>query len=168
MSPRTRWDAQTLHTNTPQTAQILAMTINDTPSFIIPATPTAQPTTPAPAQNNAITVAINGTAVNFTDQQPTIIDGRTLVPVRGVFEDLGFNVSWNEQARQVTLSRANDTIVITIGSAAFTANGASHTLDVPAQIIGGSTMIPLRAVLESVGYGLVWDENTRTISISTS
>lgn len=78
----------------------------------------------------------------------TIIDGRTLVPVRGVFEALGFSVSWDEQARQVTLSRANDTIIITIDSASFIANGISHTLDVPAQIIGGSTMLPIRTVLD--------------------
>ena len=145
-----------------QTDQILAMTVNDTPSLTGPAT------APAQAQNNAINVTVDGTAVNFTGQQPTIINGRTLVPVRGVFEALDFDVSWNGQARQVTLSRANDTIVITIDSASFTANGASHALDVPAQIIGGSTMIPLRAVLESVGYGLAWDENTQTVIISTS
>ena len=58
--------------------------------------------------------------------------------------------------------------VITIDSASFTANGASHTLDVPAQIIGGSTMLPIRAVLESVGYNLSWDESTRTVTISTN
>ena len=130
--------------------------------------PLAQPATPAPTQPGAINVTINNIPVNFTGQVPTIVDGRTLVPVRGVFEGLGFEVSWNEQARQATLSRANDTIVITIDSAAFTANGTSRTLDVPAQIIGGSTMLPLRAVLESVGYGLAWDENTRTVIISTN
>jgi len=130
-----------------QTAQILAMQV---------------PTT------NAINVTINNTPVNFTDQAPTIVDGRTLVPVRGVFEALGFGVSWNEQARQVTLSRASDTIVITVDSATFTTNGTRHTLDVPAQIIGGRTMLPIRAVLESVGYDLGWNEATRTVVISTN
>jgi len=130
-------------------------------------TPAPPPTPTGPAaQPAAPTVLVNGTAVNFTDQPPVIVDGRTLVPVRGVFEALGFDVSWNQGARQATLSRANDTIVITLGNATFTTNGASHTLDVPAQIIGGRTMLPIRAVLESVGYELAWDENTRTIIIS--
>ena len=136
-----------------QTAQILAMTVNDTV---------------VTAQSNAISVTINGTAVNFTDQQPTIIDGRTLVPIRGVFEALGFEVSWNQQARQATLSRAGDTIIITIDSATFTANGVSHTLDVPAQLIDGSTMLPVRAVLEAVGYSLDWNGYTQTVIISTN
>ena len=146
-----------------QTAQILAMSADTpyTPAAIAPATPAA-------AQPNQIGVTIDGRPVNFPNQTPALVDGRTLVPVRGVFEALGFDVSWNEQARQVTLSRANDTIVITIDSASFTANGASHTLDVPAQIIGGSTMLPIRAVLESVGYNLGWEETTRTVIITTN
>ena len=124
------------------------------------------PVQSAPA--NDIAVTINGTAVNFTGTQPTIVDGRTLVPVRGVFETLGFDVSWNPDLRQATLERENDTIVITLDSETFTTNGVNHTLDVPAQVIGGSTMLPIRAVLESVGYSLDWDANTRTVIISTN
>jgi len=137
-----------------QTAQILAMQ--------------ATTTTHTLTQNNPITVTIGNTPVNFADQPPVIVDNRTLVPVRGVFEALGFDVSWNEQARQATLSRATATIVITIDSATFTTNGISHTLDVPAQIIGSRTMLPIRAVLESVGYDLAWDEATRTVIISAN
>jgi hypothetical protein len=117
---------------------------------------------------NPINVTIGNTPVNFTDQPPIIVDGRTLVPVRGVFEALGFGVSWNEQARQVTLSRPNDTIIITIDSATFTTNNTNRTLDVPAQIIGGRTMVPIRAVLESVGYTVGWEEATRTVVITTN
>ena len=123
--------------------------------------------TPAP-QNNAINVTINGAPVNFPNRRPENIDGRIMIPVRGVFEALGFEVAWNEQARQVTLSRANDTIVITIDNPVFTANGESIPLDVPAQIIGYSTMLPIRAVVESMGYGLDWDEGTQTVIISTN
>ena len=100
------------------------------------------------------------------NQAPTIVDGRTLVPVRGVFEMLGFDVDWDAAAQQVTLSRATDVVIITIGSAVFIANGTSHTLDVPAQIIGGRTMLPIRAVLESVGYYVGWDGATATVMIS--
>jgi len=121
-----------------------------------------------PAQNDLITVTINNTSVNFVDQPPTIVDGRTLVPVRGVFEALGFVPTWNEEARQATLTRADATIVITIDSVTFTTNGVSHALDVPAQIIGGRTMVPLRAILESVGYDLDWDGVTRTVIVTTS
>ncbi|MCL2416296.1 MAG: copper amine oxidase N-terminal domain-containing protein, partial [Defluviitaleaceae bacterium] len=106
--------------------------------------------------NSTIRVTIDGEAVLFQGQQPVISDGRTLVPIRGVFETLGFDVGWNQNARQATLTRGSDTIIITIDSATFTHNGISHALDVPAQIINGSTLLPIRAVLERVDYEVDW------------
>lgn len=116
--------------------------------------------------NDEIHVTIDGTQVNFTGQGPVIVEGRTLVPVRGVFEQLGFVPAWDGDARQATLTRADYTIVITIGSYVFTTNGINYELDVPAQIIDGSTMLPIRAVLESVGYTLDWDGSTSTVMIT--
>ena len=117
--------------------------------------------------SDEIRVTIDGTQVNFIDQAPVIVDNRTLVPVRGVFEQLGFVATWEPTARTATLTRSDYTIVITIGSDVFTTNGTRHTLDVPAQIINGSTMLPLRAVLESIGYRLDWAAATRTVLIMT-
>jgi len=119
--------------------------------------------------NNDIIVTIDGVVVDFEGQPPTIVGGRTLVPVRGVFEALGFDVDFDftSDTRQVFLTRDTDDIVITIGSAVFTNNGISYTLDVPAQIIGGRTLLPIRAVLESVGYNLDWVSTTRTVIITT-
>jgi len=113
-----------------------------------------------------VTVTIDGQPVQFQGQQPTIIDGRTLVPVRGVFEELGFEVGWEGTTRQVTLTRPTHTVNLTIDQATFTTNQANHQLDVPAQIINDSTMLPLRAVVESVGYTLDWDGSTQTVLIT--
>ncbi|MCL2576474.1 MAG: stalk domain-containing protein [Defluviitaleaceae bacterium] len=79
-----------------------------------------------------IAVTIDGVLANFTDQAPVIVDGRTFVPVRGVFEQLGFSVDWNNDTRQATLANSDYTVVLTAGSETFTTNGTSHTLDVPA------------------------------------
>jgi hypothetical protein len=115
---------------------------------------------------NDVNVAIEGVAVDFGGQGPVIVDGRTLVPVRGVFEMLGFDVEWEQGTRTTVLTSAEFEIRITIDSAAFTTNGQSHTLDVPAQIIGGRTMVPIRMPLESVGLHLGWDGATSTVLIS--
>ena len=117
---------------------------------------------------NDITVTIDGQPVTFAAQAPVIVDGRTLVPVRGVFEQMGFDVDWDGGTRQATLTNDDYTVTLIIGSATFTTNGTSYTLDVPAQIIGGSTMLPIRAVLESVGYYLDWDGSTSTVLISST
>ena len=118
--------------------------------------------------NETINVTIGGQAVTFPDQGPVIVDGRTLVPVAGVFQSLDFDVQWNPEDRTVTLTRSGDTVVITIDSSTFTTNGASHTLDVPAQLIGGRTMLPIATVLRSVGYDVDWDGSTQTVAIATT
>jgi len=96
------------------------------------------------------------------------VDGRTLVPVRGVFEELGFEVDWYQPTQTATLTSSNYTVIISIGSPNFTTNGGSLPLDVPAQIIGGRTMLPIRAVVESVGYYVDWDGATSTVIISST
>ena len=125
-----------------------------------------------------VTVTIDGEIVTFPDQGPIIVDGRTLVPVRGVFEALGWEANWDSDTSTALISRGHISISITIGELQFgvlvydldsphPGHGAIHILDVPAQLIGGRTMLPLRAVLESVGYSLEWDGETRTVLIST-
>ena len=117
--------------------------------------------------NDTIRVTINNQQVSFEGQGPVLVEGRTLVPIRGVFEVLGFDVTWNNATQQATLIGAEAVIVVTVDSRTFTTNGISHSLDVPAQVIGGRTMLPIRAVLESVGYYFGWDGTTSTVLISS-
>jgi len=68
------------------------------------------------------------------------------------------------------MTRPGQQVILTIGQASFTlveSFATSHQLDVPAQIIGGSTMLPLRAVIEAIGYQLIWDGPTQTVIIVT-
>ena len=120
------------------------------------------------AYANDIQVVVSGEPVTFSDQTPVIVGGRTLVPIRDVFEAMGFDIDWNSETRTVTLERDDDIVVIVIDSDTFTTNGESIDLDVPAQIIGGRTMLPLRAVLESVGYELDWDGAEQTVIITSA
>jgi len=114
---------------------------------------------------NEINVTVDGENIVFTDQAPAIIDGRTLVPIRAVFEHIGFSTGWEESTETVTLTRGEDIVSISIGSNTFIANGQTEVLDVPAQIIGGRTLLPIRSVLESVGYSIFWNDATSTVEI---
>ena len=116
---------------------------------------------------NDINVSIDDTAINWQGQRPVIEDGRTLVPIRDVFEGLGFDVAWDGTTQTVTLDRSTHTVLLTVGQSTFTANGTAHELDVPAQIINGSTLLPLRAVVESIGYTIDWDGATSTVLVMT-
>jgi hypothetical protein len=123
--------------------------------------------TSATVFTNEINVTIDGQAVDFPGGQgAALVDGRTLVPVRGVFEMLGFEVDWDNDTRTAILTNAEHEVRITIDSNVFTTNGIRHTLDVPAQLIGGRTMVPIRLPLESVGVSVDWNNETRTVLIS--
>jgi len=120
-----------------------------------------------PVYADEISVTIDGQQVVFEGQHPVNISGRVLVPVRGVFEMMGFDVEWEPTTKTAILTNESYEVRIQIGQAVFYTNGVAYQLDVPAQIIGGSTMVPLRLPLESVGYYLDWVGSTRTVLISS-
>ena len=62
------------------------------------------PAMPVYANEPTIAVTVDGQRVAFGNRQPAIIDGRTLVPVRDVFEFLGFEVQFDTNTQQITLN----------------------------------------------------------------
>jgi len=115
--------------------------------------------------DESVNVLINGRQLSFDGQGPIIVNGRALVPVRGVFEALGFRVRWNGDTRTAAISKGTDVITITIGNAFFTINGIQRPLDVPAQVVRGRTVIPIRLPLESVDHSFRWNSSSRTVEI---
>jgi len=101
-----------------------------------------------------------------TDVPPVIVDGRTLVPLRAIFEALGAEVSWDADTQTVTGTRGNITIELQIGSQIAKVGSATVTLDVPAAIIDNRTFVPARFVAESMGASVNWDEASRTVLIT--
>ncbi len=109
-----------------------------------------------------VNVKVNGIEI---DMKGVIVEGRTMVPVRGVFEKLGYSVEWDNETKTATLTKGDNKIEMTNGNTYFTYNGEQITPDVPQQIIDGSFMLPLRAVGESVNANVDWDAETKTASI---
>jgi hypothetical protein len=115
-----------------------------------------------------IAVTVNGEEVKFKNQDPVIVDGRTLVPVRGVFEALGAEVNWNGDTKQVSVDTADTNVTLTLNSNEFTVNGETKYLDVPATLINDRTMVPVRAISESLGCNVEWDGANQTVVITTA
>ncbi len=117
-----------------------------------------------------ITIKVDGTYVDCSvyGQLPVIVEGRTLVPLRSVFEALGATVEWNNDERSVTSVKGDVAISLAVDSVEMVVNGQVKTLDVPAQIMNERTMVPVRAVAEAFGCEVSWDNDTRTVVITTS
>ncbi|MEX2355747.1 MAG: PQQ-dependent sugar dehydrogenase [Thermaerobacterales bacterium] len=120
----------------------------------------------AGAAGSSIQVRIDGHPLSF-DVPPQILDGRTMVPMRAIFEALGADLHWDGETRTVTGASGDRTVVLVIGQIQATLNGHPHELDVPAQIVDGRTLVPSRFVAESLGAVVDWDPDTRTVRIST-
>lgn len=115
------------------------------------------------AQEN-VSVYIDGTKIEF-DVQPQIINGRTMVPMRKIFEELGAVVDWDDSTQTAMGTKENTVVKFTINDYTMYKNESANALDVPAQLIDGRTLIPLRAVSEAYDCQVGWDGNTSTISI---
>lgn len=113
----------------------------------------------------AIDVKVNGTLISF-DQPPVIVDGRTLVPLRAIFEALGATVDWYSETATVVSKRGNTTIKMTIGSNLMQKDGEDITLDVPAQLINDRTLVPVRAIAEAFGCNVDWDGDAQLVTIT--
>lgn len=116
--------------------------------------------------SHLISVIINGDMLSL-EQPPSIINGRTLVPLRAIFEALGATVEWDGVTQTITSTIDSTTIKLTIGNNILYKNGIAVALDVPAQLINGYTMVPVRAVAEAFGADVNWDDTTQTVYITT-
>ncbi len=112
-----------------------------------------------------IKITINGEAKKF-DVMPQIIEGRTLVPMRAIFEALGAEVGWDDAAKTASGKTATTEVSLTIDNKEAKVNGKAVTLDVPAQIIESRTMVPVRFIAESLGCEVEWDGDTKTVIIT--
>ena len=114
---------------------------------------------------NDISVLINGKTTNF-DVPPVIENGRTLVPLRAIFEALGADVEWLNDTREIVSQVQGKEIRLQINNKQANNKGVMTTLDVPPQIKEGRTLVPLRFIAESLDKNVEWKNDTRTVIIN--
>ena len=113
-----------------------------------------------------ISVIIDGDKLSF-DVPPQIINGRTMVPLRAIFEYFGSDVEWNSYSKSITSKAGNISIYMQVNNTTATVNSVKTTLDSPPVIIDGRTMVPLRFIAEAFSADVKWNGDTRTATITT-
>ncbi len=111
-----------------------------------------------------VKVFVNNYEVVFQGQQPVILNGRTLVPLRGVMEAMEVEVVWNAKDKSVFLKRGDREATFWVGKKTF--KGGRTIMEEPVQMINGSVMIPLRVVVGYFDGNLTWDATEKTASIT--
>lgn len=114
-----------------------------------------------------ISLTVNGEKVE-TQVPPTIIDGRTMVPVRDIFEACGAKVNWDANTKTITGEKGNTTVVMQIDSNMLFINEDVPEMDATPVIIDGRTLAPARYVAESFGGIVDWDAENKVVMIDVA
>ena len=115
-------------------------------------------------------MTVNGQAVEF-DVPPQIINDRTMLPMRKIFEALGAEIEWIESSQAIIAAKGSLIITLRIGyedmSATDILTGETKkiTLDSVPVILEERTLVPVRAVSEAFGLKVNWDADTSEVSI---
>jgi hypothetical protein len=112
-------------------------------------------------------VEINGQPLQ-TSVEPIQMNGRTLVPMRPIFESLGATVQWNPITRGITARRDTTDVGLQIGNRTASINNQVTSLDQPPVLLRGNTFVPLRFVSEALGARVTWNGAQRLVSVETT
>jgi hypothetical protein len=97
---------------------------------------------------------------------PYIVDGRTLVPFRTIFEELGYNIVWDDATKSITATYKGNVIKLEINNKKAIVDGKEVILDVAPEIVKSRTVVPLRFVAENSGSFVNWNPDEKSITIS--
>jgi len=125
-----------------------------------PAGPQPIPTRPA----EEISVFVDGIRLDL-EVPPYLLDGRTLVPLRAIFEALGASVAWDPEYQIINATKDGTHVLLMIGSNRMFRDGVTSLIDVAPLIADGRTLVPTRLIAESFGATVNWDPETRTVNI---
>jgi len=114
---------------------------------------------------------VNGKKTSMPDGKPQLVNGRTMIPMRYVFTALGCTVKFTANNKPIIVSYKDKMVSCQIGSSSMTVtdkNGNTKTikLDSPPLLISGRTYLPIRAIGESLGFGVFYDASSKVIMIT--
>lgn len=126
----------------------------------------------AHAETKEVTVKVSDVKVE-SPVPAQIVNDRTMLPMRSIFERIGARVTWIESEKIIFATKGSLLITMQIDNTVMSVQQIENDeiikieLDSPPFIVNGSTLVPVRAVAESLGYNVEWNSQTYTVDIST-
>jgi hypothetical protein len=96
---------------------------------------------------------------------PIIKDGRILLPIRAIVENIGGTVGWDVSTQEMTIQVENRIIKLGIGQTTADVDGNSVPVDVAPQVINGVILMPLRFIADNLDAAVQWDEASQTVTL---
>ena len=119
------------------------------------------------AEKTEITVKIDGTEIKF-DQPPILVNDRTMVPLRAIFEGLKAVVTWENDTNTAIAFKDDTTISVQIDNNKMFKNSEVIELDAAPVLVNDRTLVPVRAISEAFNCKVDWDEKNLEVIITTA
>ena len=114
---------------------------------------------------NEVGITINGSQTNL-DNSAFIYNNRTYVPMRELFENIGATVLWDDATKSATANHKGSSVSFIIDSNVVTKNGVEYYSDGNCKLIDGKTYVPIRIILELLGFNVNWNEEDKNVDIT--
>lgn len=114
--------------------------------------------------SDTIYVILDGSYIEF-DVSPQIINGRTMVPIRAIFEKMGATVEWDVNTSSAICTKGDTVVKMTINSMDMYINNQVTKMDISPVVINERTLAPARYVAEAFGADVQWSQKNNTVVI---
>ena len=114
--------------------------------------------------SDTIYVTLDGSYIEF-DVKPQIINGRTMVPIRAIFEKMGAIVEWDGNTSSAICTKGDTVVKMTVNSMDMYINNQLTKMDISPVVIDGRTLAPARYVAEAFGADVQWSQANNTVVI---
>ena len=112
-------------------------------------------------------ITVNSEAL-ITDTAPTVENGQFMIPMRAVFEKLGFTISWDGETSTAFAFHEEKIIMVQIANDTAFINGESVALDIPAKIVNSRTLIPASFIESTLGVKIMHHSSADVIEITSA
>lgn len=97
--------------------------------------------------------------------------GSTLIPLRGLLEQMGVTVTWHDEDQSIVLTKDAFTITLQVMNKNVYVNDprygmTRYTLTTAPRIVDSRTFVPVRFISEQMGYTVDWDGATQTVTVT--
>jgi len=120
-------------------------------------------TTPKAPSKTSVNVAVNSNKLTETGY---LTEGRSFIPVKGVFTSLGASVSFDGTTSTLTVTNGGNVLVLKANSKQATLNGQSITLSAESKIDKGRFYAPTSSVIQALNGTAMFDSKTNTVNIT--
>ena len=115
-------------------------------------------------------VFVNGQQVHFLENQPVIMNDRTMIPLREMFRVFAFEAAYHGDTHTVLLKSSELKVFFRIGELRFFIEKDGQLtyrdLDVAPVLLEWRTYVPLRAIAEVIGAEIEWNDETSSFLIT--